>query len=82
VECMARPMRNNSTPGQAVYDPFLGSGTTVIAGEMNGRPVCGVELEPAYVDVIVARWCKFTGRVAVRESDGEVWDGQYDEAAA
>lgn len=80
VECMARPMRNNSTPGQAVYDPFLGSGTTVIAGEMNGRPVCGVELEPAYVDVIVSRWCKFTGRVAVRESDGEVWDGQYDEA--
>jgi DNA modification methylase len=79
VECMARPMRNNSTPGQAVYEPFLGSGTTVIAGEMLGRPIHAVEINPAYVDVAVARWCKFSGKKAVREGDGFVWDGVYEE---
>lgn len=70
VECMRRPMVNNSVPGQPVYDPFLGSGTTVIAGEMTGRPVLAVELDPVYVDVAVERWQKFSGRSAYRESDG------------
>ena len=37
VECMKRPIENNSSPGQAVYDPFLGSGTPLIAAEMTGR---------------------------------------------
>jgi hypothetical protein len=37
VECMKRPIENNSSPGQAVYDPFVGSGTTIIAAEMTGR---------------------------------------------
>jgi hypothetical protein len=37
VECMRRPMQNNSSPGQAVYDPFLGSGTTLIAAETIAR---------------------------------------------
>lgn len=76
VECMARPIRNNSSPGQAVYDPFLGSGTTLIAGEMTGRSIYGIELNPAYVDLAVARWCQFTGRVARRERDGMTWDGE------
>ena len=56
VECMRRPIVNNSRPGQAVYDPFLASGTTVIAAEMTGRICFGLELNPAYVDVIVKRW--------------------------
>jgi site-specific DNA-methyltransferase (adenine-specific) len=80
VECMARPMRNNSSAGQPVYEPFCGSGTTIIAGEMYGRPVLACELSPQYVDVAVSRWCKFTGRKAVRERDGFVWDGVYEEA--
>ena len=42
--------------GQAVYDPFLGSGTTLIAAETTGRVCLGLELDPAYVDVIVTRW--------------------------
>lgn len=61
VECMARPMRNNSAPGDKVYDPFLGSGTSVIAAEELGRTCYGMELNPAYVDIIVARWEAFTG---------------------
>ena len=56
VECMRRPIENNSRPGQAVYDPFLGSGTTLIAAEMTGRVCYGLELSPAYVDVVVRRW--------------------------
>jgi DNA modification methylase len=61
VECMRRPMLNNSAPGDALYDPFLGSGTSVIAAEMEDRTCYGLELEPRYVDVIVSRWEAFTG---------------------
>jgi DNA modification methylase len=66
VECMKRPIVNNSSPGQAIYDPFLGSGTTLIACEMEGRACHGLELSPAYCDVIVKRWEDFTGLKAQR----------------
>jgi DNA modification methylase len=66
VECMKRPIVNNSSPGQAIYDPFLGSGTTLIACEMEGRACHGLELSPAYCDVIVKRWEDFTGQKATR----------------
>ena len=64
VECMKRPIENNSSPGQAVYEPFSGSGTTIIAGEMTGRSVHAIELEPGYVDVAIKRWQDFTGEQA------------------
>lgn len=70
VECMRRPIVNNSSPGQAVYDPFCGSGTTIIAGEMENRPVYAMELDPRYCDVIVRRWKKFTGGEAVLAGSG------------
>ncbi|MBI0539629.1 site-specific DNA-methyltransferase [Roseomonas sp. KE2513] len=70
VECMRRPIENNSSPGQAVYEPFSGSGTTLIAAEMSGRACHAVELSPAYVDVAVLRWQAFTGRVARLEGSG------------
>lgn len=70
VECMRRPMINNASPGECVYEPFLGSGTTLIAAESCGRTCFAVELAPAYVDVAVRRWQAFTGKVATRESDG------------
>lgn len=73
VECMKRPIENNSSPGQAVYEPFSGSGTTIIAGEMTGRHIYAVELNPAYVDVAVKRWQEFTGQQAVLESDGRTF---------
>jgi DNA modification methylase len=70
VEVMRRPMLNNSSPGQAVYEPFSGSGTTLIAAETTGRVCLGLELDPAYVDVAVQRWQAFTGKAAVLEGDG------------
>ena len=86
VECMRRPILNNSSPGQAVYEPFMGSGTTLIAAETTGRVCYGIELNPAYVDVAVERWQQFTGKDAVlagqdrtfadarQERDGPVQD--------
>jgi adenine-specific DNA methylase len=65
VECMRRPIENNSSPGQAVYDPFLGSGTILIAAEQTGRVCYGMEIDPVYVDVIVRRWEEFTGKKAI-----------------
>jgi DNA modification methylase len=70
VECMRRPMINNSSPGDCIYEPFLGSGTTIIAAETCGRACLAVELSPDYVDVAIRRWEKFTGRKATRQSDG------------
>lgn len=67
VECMARPIRNNSSLGQAVYEPFCGSGTTLIAAEMEGRSCHAIELSPAYVDVALTRWQAFTGLQATLE---------------
>ena len=66
---MKRTIENNSSPGQAVYEPFSGSGTTIIAGEMTGRCVHAIELDPAYVDVAVKRWQAFTGETAVLDGD-------------
>ena len=71
VECMKRPIENNSSPGQAIYEPFSGSGTTIIAAEMTGRVCHAIELSPAYVDVAVARWQAFTGQVAVHAVTGQ-----------
>lgn len=66
VECMRRPIENNSSPGQAVYDPFVGSGTTIIAAEMTGRCCHAIEISPAYCDVAVLRWQNFTGQTATK----------------
>jgi DNA modification methylase len=74
VECMRRPILNNSSPGQAVYEPFMGSGTTLIAAETTGRICLGIELNPAYVDVAVQRWQRFTGQSAVLDGDRRSYD--------
>jgi len=70
VECMRRPILNNSNSGQTVYDPFLGSGSTLIAAETVGRTCFGMELDPRFVDVAVRRWQAFTGLNAVLAADG------------
>ena len=74
VECMRRPILNNSSPGQAVYEPFMGSGTTLIAAETSGRVCLGIELNPAYVDVAVERWQQFMGKAAVLDQDGRTFE--------
>ena len=65
VECMARPMRNHEV--ELIYDPFLGSGTTLIAAAQLGRKCYGMEISPQYCDVIVKRWENLTGKKAVLE---------------
>lgn len=64
IECMRKPIENNSSVGQAIYEPFCGSGTTIIACEQTGRHCYAIELNPAYVDVAVKRWEDFTGKKA------------------
>lgn len=66
IEAMMRPMMNHGARGDVVYDPFLGSGTSIIAAERSGRRCVGLELSPEYCDAIVARWEKVTGGKAQR----------------
>jgi DNA modification methylase len=73
VELMRRSILNHTVKGDAVYDPFLGSGTTLIAAESTERICYGLEISPAYCDVIVSRWEKLTGKKATLESTGEVF---------
>jgi DNA modification methylase len=73
VECMRRPILNNSSLGQAIYEPFMGSGTTLIAAETTGRVCFGIEVNPAYVDVAVQRWQQFTGANAMLADTGETY---------
>ena len=65
IECMLRPILNNSEEGESVYDPFGGSGTTLIACEKSKRNCYMMELSPAYVDVIIKRWESSTNQKAV-----------------
>jgi DNA modification methylase len=74
VELMRRPILNHTKRGSAVYDPFLGSGTTLIAAELTGRVCCGIEIDPKYVDVIVGRWENFTVGRAVLDCDGRTFE--------
>ena len=64
VELMRRPILNHTERGDSVYDPFLGSGTTLIAAEQTERACYGLEIDPRYVDVIVRRWQEFSGNRA------------------
>ena len=70
VECMRRPIENNSSAGQAIYEPFSGSGTTIVASEETGRLCHAIELDPIYVDVAIVRWQNFTGKEATRVGGG------------
>jgi DNA modification methylase len=74
LELMRRPILNHTKRGEAVYDPFLGSGTTLMAAELTERICCGIELDPKYCDVIVRRWEEFTGRKATLEADGRTFE--------
>jgi len=57
--------------GDVVFDPFMGSGSTLMAAEKNGRIAFGTELSPRYVDLIIKRWQDFTGKQATLEETGE-----------
>jgi len=74
VEAMRRPIVNNSERGNLIYEPFCGSGTTMIAAETVGRACLAMELDPGYCDVIVRRWQEFTGKAAVLDGEDRVFD--------
>lgn len=73
VELMRRPILNHTEERELVYDPFLGSGSTLIAAEQVNRICYGLEINPTYVDGIVTRWQALTGKVAALE-DGRVFE--------
>ncbi|SFP85969.1 DNA modification methylase [Sphingomonas rubra] len=71
VELLVDAMLDVTHAGDLVLDPFLGSGSTIIAGEECGRRVRGIELDPKYVDVAVRRWEQVTGQRAVLTATGQ-----------
>lgn len=72
IEAMGRPIRNHDA--DVVYEPFAGSGTTLIACEMLGRQCLAMEIDPGYVDVIIVRWQDRFGHKAKRSKDGKAFD--------
>lgn len=71
VALVERAIRNSSRPGETVYDPFAGSGTTVIAAEVAGRSARVMEIDPHYAQVIIERWVAHTGGRATRLGGGD-----------
>ena len=67
-------MRDCSRRGDIVLDPFIGSGTTILAAERVGRRGYGLELNPLYVDAAVRRWQAYTGRDAILKTSGQSFD--------
>jgi DNA modification methylase len=74
VELMRRPILNHTKHGEMVYEPFLGSGTTLAAAESTKRICYGLEVDPKYVDVVVRRWQQLSGQLATLEGDGRSFD--------
>jgi DNA modification methylase len=71
---MRCPILNHTKRGELVYDPFLGSGTTLAAAELTERVCCGLDLNPKYADVVVQRWQQLSGKEAKLEGDGRTFD--------
>lgn len=79
VALVADAIKDCSSRGGVVLDPFCGSGTILIAAERTGRKACAIELDPGYVDVAVRRWQLYTGKTAKLEATGESFE-QVEEA--
>ena len=74
AELMRRPVLNHLKRGELVYDPFLGSGTTLAAAELTARVCFGLELGPKYSDVIIQRWQTLSGKKAKLDGDGRTFE--------
>lgn len=73
VALFARAIGNSTRAGQLVYEPFSGSGTTLVACEQLGRRCRAMEIDPRYVDAAVLRWQALTGMEATLEGDGRTF---------
>lgn len=71
---MRRPILNHTLAGDFVYDPFVGTGTTLIACEVTKRSCLSIDIDPTYVDVAVRRWQTFTDESATLDGDGRTFD--------
>ena len=71
---MRRPILNHTERGDAVYDPFLGSGTTLIAAEQTERVCYGIDIDPKYIDVAVIRWQELSKKQATLDGDGRKFE--------
>lgn len=80
VALVADAILDSSARGDIVIDPFLGSGTTVMAAERTGRRCFGIEIDPLYVDIIIRRWQDRSGKAAVHARSGATFDSQITEA--
>jgi DNA modification methylase len=78
VALVADAIRDVTLRGEVVLDPFVGSGTTILAAERTGRRARAIEIDPVYVDVAIRRWCDLTGKTALLETTGQ----SFDEVAA
>ena len=76
---MRRPILNHTKRGELIYEPFLGSGTTLAAAEVTERVCLGLELDPKYVDVVVQRWQTLSGKKAILDGDGRTFEGIAEE---
>lgn len=74
VRMIADAMLDCSKPRSIVLDPFMGSGSTLLAGEMVGRQVYGLEIDPGYVDLSIRRWQAFTHRDVILASTGQTFE--------
>jgi DNA modification methylase len=74
VELMRRPILNHTKRGELVYEPFLGSGTTLAAAEITERVCCGLEVDPKNCDVVEQRWQALSGEQATLEGDGRTFE--------
>lgn len=74
VALVADAMRDCSRRGDIIFDPFMGSGTTILAAEKVGRKAYGIEIDPHYIDVAIRRWQDYTKRDAILESTGQTFD--------
>jgi DNA modification methylase len=82
VALAADAMRDCSRRGDIILDPFMGSGTTILAAERIGRRAYGLEIDPTYVDVAIRRWQAFTKRDAILKATGQTFHEVEEERRA
>lgn len=82
TELFQRPMRKHTNPGDLCFEPFSGSGSQIIAAELEDRNCYAIEISPAFVDVAIRRWEEATNQKATLDSDGRSFESLAKERLA